>query len=784
MRAPGRVPLVAVGILAVALGAATTVFSLLNAVLLRPLPYLSGEQMMVLWEQRPKDGTRTNGVAPADYLDWLRQSRSFTSLTAHDQAAYTLAAGGEAERLRATQVTPNFLDSYGVQVAMGRGFRDEDVLAGGRVALLADGVWRTRYGADRQAVGRTMVLDNQPYTIVGVMPPDFRIYFGRDTDIFVPLVRPETVWADRGSHDFLVVGRLRPGVTRAEAQAELDGISRALERQWPSTNTGHSAYLVPIEEQLRKDVKPLLGMLAGAVGLVLLTACANVANLLLARGLARHREFAIRQSLGATPWSLLRMLLGESVVMGVAAGALGLWLAWVSMGLVVKMAPRMLAAGQVAGLERVQIDWRVVLFSFVLAIVPALAVGLVPWPVLRKGTPDTRRNGSRRAGEALLVTETALASLLLVGAALLMTSFERLMRVDPGFLTDGRISFTLPLGAGYGGLERQRAVFPQLLERIQNIPGVRHSALTTYVPGNMFGWRWAVRREGEPPPPSIQDALRIYMRVVTDDFAVTMGIPVLRGRGFKETDIPDGEPVVLLSQAAVDRYFAGRDVVGKRVALGDQTIWRTVVGVVGSVREVGLDRVPEPEIYLPLRQFDWTWPSISVVMETRAGFALGEVRRAVADVAPGVAVTDVARITHLLEESGTPHRFHAAVVGVFAVLALLLAAAGAYSVIAYWVGSQTRDIGIRMALGARPVDVLNGYLQRSLGLVGLGLLFGLAGAAALGRLMASFLYATSPWDAGLYAAAAALLLVTGVAATWGPAWRASRVEPASVLHGD
>ncbi len=602
-------------ILAIGIGANSAMFSIFNSVLLRPLPYDHPNRIVIAWEKRIKEGTPNNGVTPADYLDWRSGNHVFVSLTGHYETSVTMTGLGDPAQLTAVFATTDMLVTYGVQPLIGSGFKSSDE-KGGRVALLSFGFWQRRFGAATTVIGRTFDIDGQPCTVIGVMPRSFRMYFGREPDLYSPLVLNAERSRDRSAHDLLVVGRLRSGVTIQQAQAELTNISVRREKEWPAFKTGHSANLVRIVNQLGNPVRPVLLMLTLAVAIVLLIACANVANLLLARGLARTRELAILTALGAGRLRLVQLLLIESAILSLCAGVAGVALAYAALALVRPLLPKFASGAWIPGIESVSIDANVLAFSVLLLLLTALVFGLLPALSLsgsgigdglkQSGRSSSPSSANVRIRDLIVIAEAALSCILLVGATLLIASFVRLSRVNPGFRSSGLTSFEIAVPPLLRQPEREPDLFKMIVRRVSNLPSVRSAALTNYVPGQTYGWRWGLRTENHPEMRSIQDSLKIWMRVVSPGFVSTVGIPVLSGRNFAETETARSAPVALLSAIAARKYFPGEDALGKRIALGDQAVWRTVVGVVGNLKHLGLSRDPEPEIYVPLSQLAGT----------------------------------------------------------------------------------------------------------------------------------------------------------------------------------
>jgi putative ABC transport system permease protein len=770
-------------IVSLAVGGSATVFSIFNAALLRPLPYRDTDRVVIAWEKRPKEGSRENGVTPADYLDWRARNRVFASLTAHDEGPVTLTGNGKPERLIAVSASTDMLATYGVEPLAGRGFAASDEKAGGRVALLSYGFWQRHFGASRSAIGGAIQLDEKPFTIVGVLPQNFRIYFGAEPDVFIPLVLSGQRRADRGSHDLLVIGRLRSGIALPEAQADMTAIGSRLEKEWPKANTGHGTNLVPIDAQLRDAVRPTLLVLTLAVLFVLLIACANVANLTLARGFSRQRELAVREVMGAGRMRLVRLLLAESFLLSGLGGALGCGLAFGMLQLLKPLLPKIAGGAWIPGMDALSIDRNVLLFIVLVSALSGLLFGIVPAWRFSKSSLHRRMKDSGRLREVLIVAEASLSCILLTGATLLLTSFLRLSKVNPGFQAGQRISMEVTIPPEFRKQELEDALYRRMLENTEALPAVRSAALTNYVPGFTTGWRWGLRTEAHPEMRSIQDSLKIWMRVVSPGFVSTMGIPIIAGRSLAARDIERSEPVVLLSETAARRYLPGGHAIGQRIALGDQTNWRRVVGIVGSVKHLGLSREAEPEIYVPLSQSPMPFSSVWLIAHFYGRASPVEaIRQALASTNASLAIGRVQLIEDILTQSKAPERFNTVLVGSFAALSLLLAAAGIYSVLAFLVARQTREIGIRMALGAQRTEILRQYLRRVACLALLGICIGTAASLVTNGLIRSFLFGVTPSSPIAYATASIVLFLAAMVAAAAPAWRAARVDPMIALR--
>ncbi len=780
-------------IASLAIGASTTIFSIFNAVLLRALPYRDADKVIVVWEKRAKEGSKENGITPADYSDWRAQNQVFASLTAHDEAAVTLTNKGGAQELTQVSASTDMLRTYGVQPLIGRSFLPSDEKEGGHVALLSYGYWQRQFGAAPSVLGQRIDLDGSPYTIIGVLPRTFEIYFGRPPDLFVPLLLSGARSADRGSHDLLVIGRLRPEVSLSKAQAEMTAISVQLEKQWPAFNTGHTANLVPITSQLRDSIRPTILVLACAVIFVVLIACANVANLTMARGFTRQRELSVREALGAGRIRLIRLLLSESVLLSATAGVLGAGGALGTLHFLRPILPKIAAGGWIPGIDSISVDSTVLLFLFLVSLFTGLLFGIVPaWQWSRNDLSSRLKESSRssaspgqvRMRSALVIIETTLSCGLLTGATLLLTSFVRLSRVNPGFQPNQRLCVELTIPPELRTPKKLAPLYTRLVAGTATLPSVLNTALTNYVPGFTTGWRWGLRTETHPEIRSIQDSLKIWMRVVSPGFVSTMAIPVIKGRTLNDEDSARSAPVVLLSEVAAHRYMPGENALGKRIAFGDEKTWRTVVGVVGNVKHLGLSRNAEPEIYVPLSQLAMPSPAIWLIVHFggSTGPLIQDLRHELSKINSSLAVGRVELIDDILAQSKSPERFNTVLIGSFAALSLLLAVTGIYSVLAFLVTQQTREIGIRMALGAERLNVLARFLKHSGRMLLIGTSLGIVGSLLTSRFLQSFLFDISATSPLAYAAASITLFLAGISAALVPAWRASKVDPIVALR--
>ena len=784
VRSPGFT-LVAAFTLALGIGANTAIFSVVDTVLLAPLPYEKPEQLQLVWGFHPEIGTETASLP--DFVDWREQNNVFVDLAASFRRSMNLTGNGEPERLIAARVTANLFSVLGIEPARGRAFLDEEDRPGGeRVVILSHGLWERRFGLREDVLGDSVQLDGQPYTVVGITPPGFE--FPSRAELWLPLALDPTQ-AGRRSDFLLVVGRLAEGVGQAQAQAEMDTITQRLEEQYPSTNTMWSVKLVGLHEEMVAEVRPTLWALWGAVTFVLLIACANVANLLLVRAVGRD-ELAVRAALGAGRLRLARQLLTESVLLFLLGGLGGLALGWAGIRALSALDP-----GDVPRIDQLTLDGRVALFTLGLALVTGLVFGLAPaLHAARKNLFDQLREGGTRAAggrgglrlrNVLVVGEIALSLVLLIGAGLMIRSLVRLQNVDPGFNSENLLSMRLSLSRGkYTEPAQIEAFYRELGERVEGLPGVRSAAAVSglYIAGGAPYLSFAV--EGQPPP-GPDEVVDATVRTVTPGFFHTLEVPVLRGGVFEAQHGPDAARVAVINQTMARRYFADINPLGQRVAFDgtDSTPnWREIIGVVGDVKQEGLDVETYPEIYVPLSQR--ARPGMTLVVKTEGeppGLA-GAIRGEVQALDVGQPVYSVQTMEQALRDSLGEQRFAMALFSLFAAVAVLLAAVGIYGVVSYSVGQRTREIGVRMAMGARPGDILGMVVGNALLLTGLGLALGLGSAFFLTRFLETLLFGVEATDPVAFASIAGLLAVVAILACLLPARQAMRVDPVDAVR--
>ena len=783
---------IAVLTLALGIGANTAIFSVVNGVLLRPLPYRDPGRLVLVAE---KSSYPIISTSYQNWVDWRDQSRSFESMEATRATSVTLSGEGEPERLNARMVTAGLLPMLGTRAEVGRTFlAAEDQPNGAPVAMLSHGLWQRRFGGSREILGQPVTLDGKPYTVIGVLPAGFQVF--QPADLFLPFMPwAATLPDDRNWHPgIFALARLKPGVSREQAREEMIGIAARLEKDYPIFNTDKSADVVGLQEQLVKDHRPALLLLLGAVSFVLLIACVNMANLLLARAATRGREVAIRTALGAGRGRLIRQLLTESVLLAAAGGMVGLAVAWGALGWLLRMAADSIPQGVPIG-----VDGRVLAFTAGVSLLAGILFGLVP--ALRTASPDLRESlnegtrgstggpGQHRLRGALVVLEVAFAVVLLVGSGLLLRSFSRLQDVPPGFRPDHLLVVDLPVSpTAYAEPARRYDFYDRLVERARTLPGVRAAAAASFLPVSGGGSLLHFNVKGKPPA-SPKDFTAAGYRAVSPGYLETLGVPLLQGRRFTAADREGAPSVVVINASMAKTFFSGVNPLGQWMQLGatpeGEVPWMEVVGVVGDVRPgLGLD--PQAEMYLPFRQADQLLPvfQLSLILRT-AGDPLSQVpalRSALAEIDPSQPLVKVRTMEDNMDASVAQPRFRVWLIGIFAGLALVLAAVGVYGVMSYTVTQRTNEIGVRVTLGARPAEIFRIIVGQGLRLALLGVGFGLAAALAVTRLLQSFLFGISAYDPATYAAVAVLLVFVALAACLLPARRATRMDPVAALR--
>ena len=790
-QAPGFTA-VAVATLALGIGANGAIFSVVNAVLLRPLPFEEADRLVrvsQIWK-----GASTDVYSPQNFLDVEAAARSFESLAVFDSSGITLTGRGQPSRLEGTEVSATFFDTLRVRPAYGRTFTaGENEPGHNKVAVLGDALWRARFAADPAVVGQTVQLNREPYTIVGVAPAGFA--FPDRTEIWTAMEYDKRFRTQsRGAWYLGVIGRLRPGVTLDHARQEVATIHARLARVYPDADEGVGGTVASLQESMVGDSRRALLVLLGAVGLVLLIACVNVANLLLARMAARESELAVRTALGASRLRLMRQLLTESLTLSVLGGAAGILLAAFSLDTLLALQPQ-----GVPRLAEVSVDRAVVALAAALSVFTGLLFGVFPaLQMARRPTAERLREGSRgvlsgrghRMRSGLVIGQMALAMMLLAGAGLLLRSFTQLRRVDPGFRSENVLTFRLSLpDSAYKDDAARLAFHDRLMTRLGALPGVRTAAGIMGVPLGGIRFNLSFEVKGHPPLPFAQQP-SMEIRVVTPEYFRAMGIPVRRGRAFEARDGAGGPQVALISEAAARRHFPGEDPLGQFITLGwgrgegKPKVGGEVVGIVGDVKDRGLAEEKPPEMYVPYAQVPTDTMDIVLRTHVAPRSLVPSVERVVRELDPELPVARVATLDEVVARSISEPRFYMVLLGAFAAMAVFLAALGIFGVLSYSVVQRSREIGIRVALGAHPRDVLRMVLGQAASLAVVGVLAGLAGALALSRAIGSLLFELSPTDPLTLGSMAVLLGSVALLASYLPARRATRVDPLIALRSE
>jgi putative ABC transport system permease protein len=779
---------VAVLTLALGIGANSTIFSFVNAVLLRPLPYANPERLVALDENSSKQGVAAMGVSFPNFLDWREQNHVFEGIAAYGEDTYTLSGGGEPEQVPGARISSGLFEILGIQPMMGRTFRaEEDSPTNDTVVILSYGLWQRRFAGNPNILGQSISVGNRPHTIIGVMPAGFR--FPEVADMWRPLALDTTMWT-RNDHGLSAIARLKPNVTLEQAQGDMIAVARHIEEQNPVTNEGFGVTVSNLRDQLVGDYRKALMILLGVVSFVLLIACANVANLLLARSVGRQKEIAIRATLGASRWRIVRQLVTESLLLSAIGGVLGLVLAVWGIDLLLAAIPI-----EFPFWMKFSLDGRVVGFTVVISMLTGVVFGLAPAIQASKiELNETLKEGGRNAGAAtghrrlrslLVVSELALSLVLLTGAGLMMQSFMRLQRVNSGVNPNNVLTLAVPLPkAKYEEEEKRRAFFQQLIERVRSVPGVESAGAVSNLPLGGSRWGRSLTVEGRPVL-SVGEAPVINHCVITPDYFRSMGIPLLTGRDFNETDNKDSLKVTVIDERLAREYWPNESPVGKRIRFGppeSNEPWHTIVGVVGEVRHQRLDMSTRKSIYIPFQQLPIREMTITVRAAGDPLSLVGAVRNQVRALDADQPVTNVRPMTEVISRSVWQPRLYAILFGVFAVVALVLSSVGIYGVMSYAVTQRTHEIGIRMALGARQSDVLRMVVGQGLILTLFGIALGLLGAFGVTRVMSSLLFGVTATDPVTFLSVSLLLGCVALLACYIPARRATRVDPMTALR--
>ncbi|HEV2915216.1 MAG TPA: ABC transporter permease [Pyrinomonadaceae bacterium] len=787
--------LAAVLALSLGIGANSAIFSVANAVLLRPLPYHEPERLVMIYGNLFKPGLDEIGASPPEVKDYREQAHVFERLACYTEGGFNLSGEGEPERISGAFVSADLFPVLGVGPFVGRTFNvEEDQPGSDQVVVLSHKLWQRRFNADPGVVGKSIGINGKSLTVIGVMPAGFQ-FPDSEIEIWKPLALDAEDWSEnsRGSHYLNVIARLKPGVTQAQAQTEVQNIAERIRQQHSENyDNGFGAKIVSRHEQVVGQIRPVLLILLGAVGFVLLIACANVANLLFARAATREREMAIRTALGAGRGRIIRQLLTESLLLAVAGGALGLLLALWGVDLLVALAPN-----DIPRLGEVGLDLRVLGFTVMVSLVTGVLFGLAP--ALRLSKPDLQeslKDGARGAGEGfrrqrmrnlLVVSEVALSLVLLIGAGLMIRSFIQVQKISPGFNPERVLTMRLSLPQSkYAEPQQQRAFFRQLVGRVEALPGVESVGAVNFLPlsktGNM--WSFAIEGRGNAVGPNLN------FRMISPDYFRTIGIPLKRGRQLTEQDREGAPPVAVINETMARTFFPGEDPIGKRLKLASESSpfpWLSIVGVVGDVRHYGLDEEAKPELYVSYLQPllpNFNVSSLFLAVRTGAEPAglTAAVRKEVAALDKDQPIADIKTMEARLSDSVAPRRFNMLLLGIFAALALALSIVGIYGVMSYAVTQRTHEIGVRMALGAQTRDVLRLVVGQGMILALAGVALGLVGAFALTRVMTSLLFGVSPSDPTTFALVAIVLAAVALVACLIPARRATRIDPMEALR--
>ncbi len=790
--------LVAVIVIALGIGAASAIFSVLDTLVIRALPYPEADRIVTIWENNRESGLERDDVAPANFLDWREQAESFETIAALVPYSLDLTGEERPEVIVSAQVSEGFFDVFGIRPLYGRNLIREDFDAG-KAVVIGERLWERRFGSDPSIIGRSVELDGEPYTVVGIAPRSFNPHLHpsvKEREAWIPLVLQGWEETTRGSRWWNVVARLKSGIERPQAQAEMDAISARLAQDHPDTNASIRANVVPLREHLVGNARTALLVLQGAVVFLLLIACANVASLLLARGTEREAEFALRAALGAGRRRLVRQLLTESAALAVIGGVFGVLLAVWAVDLIVTLGP-----SDIARLDEVAVDGRVLGFAVALAAGTALLFGLIPAlhfsrPDLQSAIKESRGSSAgitrQRIRSGMVIAEVALSMVLVVGAGLLARSFVTLLRVDPGFRTENVAALQIFRYLEDESPAERQVFFAEALKRIRALPGVRSAGAVSALP--MIEANIDIQQQFQIAGRALErpeDAPNIHLAYATSDYFRTMGIPTIEGRVIQATDDADAVRVAVITESLARRHWSGGSPIGERVRLVDdahtdwdveEPVWWEIVGVVGQVRHDGLEQEPRPELFIPLAQASFGSMTFVAATEGEARTYLEPIQEEVWAIDPLQTFYRTATLEELLAKSVAGRRFNLWLLGSFAAIALVLAAVGIYGVISYTTRTRRHEIGVRMALGAAHGDVVREFMVRGARLVGIGLAIGFVGSLGLTGVMSGLLFDIGPRDPLTFLGVGVLLAAVALVATYLPARRATEVDPAIALR--
>ena len=798
---------VAVASLALGIGANTAIFSVTNALLLRPLPYEDADRIAILWQRSPGLGVQQDWFSTGQFLDIKSDNQVFTDVAATIGASFNLTGNGIPERIDGARVSSSLFPIFGATAAAGRVFSaDEDKPGKPPVVILSNGFWKRRFGSDPSIVGKSLILNGNTFEIVGVMASDFvfnkevmpAVNGIQNVDLLLPLPLGENARTNRGGEDFNLFAKLKPGVTLERAQADMNVLAQRMKRDYPQNyppNGGLTVSVVPLINQVVGDVRMALYVLLGAVGLVLLIACGNVANLLLSRAAVRQKEMAVRAAVGASRERIVRQLLTEAILLSAIGGMLGLVLAMIAVEVLGHF-----GSARIPRLDEIAIDGRVLGFTFAISLFTGVVFGLVPAlrasrldlnDVLREGGRGTVGTsafglGHQQLRRLLISTEIALSLVLLIGAGLLIRSYQRITNANPGFEPDGVLSVRVSLpGFKYKGPDEVIAFYKRLEDRLKGLPGVQYVGSNYLLPLSSVALAWEpISIEGYVPKAAGEDLIIASSGYITPDYFKAMGMPLLAGRYFDDRDVRGAPDVAIVDDKLAERFWPGQDPIGKRMRRGDSGPWRTVVGVVADTKQYEVDGEPPITAFYPVQQIGIASRYIVIKTNGDPAALATSVTREVQALDADLPVYDVATMEERLADSLARRRFSMLMLGVFATCASLLAAIGIYGVVSFWVSQRTRELGIRAALGAREMDIMQLVVRQVVALVAVGITVGLAAAFGLTRVMSTLLFGVSATDAVTFGLLAIVLGVVALIATWIPARRAAGVPPIVALRHD